>query len=59
MSIPVPITKEEVKKITRELKKPQDVICLDVDSHLKTLLVGQSMLLLGKTVKAKIVKGYK
>ena len=58
MSIPVPITKEQVKKLSKLLKNETEVVCLDETTHLRALLVGQSMLLAGKPVKAKIIKGY-
>lgn len=58
MSIPIGITKTEARKLRQELSKTQDFLCLDPQTHIKALLVGQQMLMAGKAVNAKIIKGY-
>lgn len=58
MSYPVVVTADEVSKVERELKKKRDIICLDETAHLKTLLIAREMLMRGKDVPAKVIKGY-
>lgn len=59
MSIEVSITEKELREIKRVLRKKSDCICLCEDAYLKVLLVAHEMLMTGKDVNAKIVKGYK
>lgn len=58
MSIPVVIGKGEMKTIEKELRKNQDILCLDAESFVKTNLVALDRLYRGLTVNAKVVKGY-
>ena len=55
IQIPITITKQELDKIKRLLKKKSDLICLDDSTYIKTNLVAMKYPWL---VKAKIVKGY-
>jgi hypothetical protein len=55
VSIEIGITKQELTRLKRELKKPQEFICLDHDAYLRALLVGQHLATHGIDVKAKIV----
>ena len=58
MSIQVPISPQELRKIRKHLRKQQDIVCCDKNVHVLHLLVAKDMLMMGKTVAAKIVKGY-
>lgn len=58
MSISVPITPSELKTLQRQLRKEQNFVCIDSAVHVKVLLVARDMLMRGKDVKAKIIKGY-
>lgn len=58
MSEQVPITQQEVKQLEKLLKTQENVLCLDQIAYVKALLVARQMLVEGKNVKAKIVKGY-
>lgn len=58
MSIRLPVTKAEIRKIEQALAKKIDFVCLDELIYIKALLIGREMLMHGKDVKAKIVKGY-
>lgn len=58
MGIPVLVTPEELKTIRKELRKQNEVICLDETAYLKTLLVGRQLLVEGVWPVANVVKGY-
>lgn len=58
MSIPVVTTPETYKKIKRILLKDKEVVCLDEQSYLVTLLVGRELLCTTTKPVAKIIKGY-
>ena len=58
-AIQILITPTDFKTVKRMLRKPQEVICADPATHLRTLLVVQQMLYDGDNVKATITKGYK
>lgn len=58
MPIPIAITKEEIKAISKHLRNSVEFICGSPDVYLKALLVGQRMLADGKPLNAKIIKGY-
>lgn len=58
MPHPIFATKEDVKRIEKLLKTEKTVKCLDEVAYIKTLLVGQRMLMQGKTLQAKIEKGF-
>lgn len=58
MSIPVVTTPETYKKIKRTLLKEKEVVCLDEQSYLVTLLVGRDLLMTTSKPVAKVIKGY-
>ena len=58
MSIQIPITPQELKKLKRELSIPQDFVCMDELVYIKALLVAQQLILQDRFVRATIVKGY-
>lgn len=57
MSIPVPITKKELKELRSVLLEEKQVICLDHASFVKTTLVAMELLSRCKDV-AQVVKGF-
>ena len=58
MPIQVPITQKEIDSIGRALRRDQEVVCLDADSYLKTILVAQRRLFRGQAVNACITPMY-
>lgn len=58
MPIMVPITQKEINDIGRALRKKHDILCLDADSYLNTVLVAQQRLFRGQAINAKIVPFY-
>jgi hypothetical protein len=54
MSIPVPITKPELRSLRKVLAKDEVVVCLDEVSFIKATLVAMDMLSSGREVKAEI-----
>jgi hypothetical protein len=59
MSIPVAITKSELKTLKKELRKEQDFICLDDATYIKANLVGLQLCHAGELPKAKIIRAAK
>ena len=59
MSIPVATTPETYRKIKRTLLKEKEVVCLDEQSYLVTLLIGRELLTTTMKPVAKVIKGYK
>ena len=59
MSIPVVTTPETYKKIKRTLLKEKEVVCLDEQSYLVTLLIGRELLTTTMKPVAKVIKGFK
>jgi hypothetical protein len=56
MGIPVYITVKELRSIGRLLRDEREVLCMDEESYIKTLLVAVHRLSKGQTVRAKVVR---
>lgn len=58
MSIPVVASQAAYNEAIKQLRAQKEVICLNKSVHVFYLLVAREILLQGRDVKAKIVKGY-
>ena len=56
MGLFIATTNSEKKFLKQQLKKDQDLICLDPTTYIKANLIGLEY---AHLVKAKIIKGYK
>ncbi len=54
MSIPIQITKQELRTLRKVLRSKSIVVCIDEASYLKTLLVARDLLMTGKATPDQI-----